>query len=75
VSEIVDRVSLVPLAAVHSTHDEFVSVSEIEDLVARAGEPKRLWLVDARDHRFSDRLAELDLRLAEAVDWIATARR
>jgi pimeloyl-ACP methyl ester carboxylesterase len=75
VSEIVDRVAPLPLAAVHSTHDEFVPVSEIEDLVSRAGEPKRLWLVDARDHRFSDRLAELDLRLVEAVDWIATARR
>jgi dienelactone hydrolase len=75
VAEIVDRMAPVPLAAVHSTHDEFVPPSEVQAILARARDPKRLWLIEARDHRFSDRLAELDLRLTEALDWIDASRR
>jgi len=60
----------VPLAAIHSTRDEFVPLSEVQRVFAAAGEPKRLWIVKASNHRFSDNLQEFDRRLLEAVAWI-----
>ena len=65
------KVAPLPLAAIHSTHDEFVPLADVQRIVSAAGEPKRLWIVDAADHRFSDALPELDRRLVEALAWIA----
>jgi dienelactone hydrolase len=67
---IVDRVSPLPLAAIHSTNDEFVPVSEIQKVMQAARDPKKLWIVKASNHRFSDNLSGLDQRLAEAIDWV-----
>jgi fermentation-respiration switch protein FrsA (DUF1100 family) len=68
---IVHRVGPVPLGAIHSTRDEFVPLSEIQKVFDAASEPKKLWIVKASDHRFSDNLQEFDRRLLEAVGWIA----
>lgn len=68
--EIVSRVSPVPLAALHSTHDEFVALPAIRDILAQAREPKRLWVIEAADHRFSDNRPEFERRLKEAIAWI-----
>jgi fermentation-respiration switch protein FrsA (DUF1100 family) len=65
------QVAPLPLAAIHATHDEFVPLADVQRIVAAAREPKRLWIVDAADHRFSDALPELDRRLVEALAWIA----
>jgi hypothetical protein len=35
-----------------------------------AGEPKRLWIVTASNHRFSDNQDEFDRRLLEALTWV-----
>src|SRR6185295_9674131 len=67
---IVGGVSPAPLAAIHSTRDEFVPVSVVQRVLDAAREPKRLWIVRASDHRFSDNLAEFDRRLLEALAWI-----
>jgi alpha-beta hydrolase superfamily lysophospholipase len=67
---IIARVAPLPLASIHSTHDEFVSPADEQDLVSRAATPKRLWVVPAADHRFSDNLGEFDTRLLEALAWI-----
>ncbi|HET7220348.1 MAG TPA: alpha/beta hydrolase [Vicinamibacterales bacterium] len=64
------RLAPLPLAAIHSTRDEFVPLSEVTRIVEAAREPKRLWIIDAADHRFSDKVAELDDRLLEAISWI-----
>jgi hypothetical protein len=40
-----------------------------------AREPKRLWLIDAADHRFSDGRVPLQQALAEAVTWIGSSAR
>ena len=66
---IVNRVAPLPLAAIHSTQDEFVPVTEVERVFAQATEPKRLWIVRASNHRFSDNLDEFDRRLLEAIAW------
>jgi len=67
---IADRVAPVPLAVIHSTHDEFVPVPVVEKILDAAHEPKRLWLVNASNHRFSDKVAEFDQRLLDALEWV-----
>jgi fermentation-respiration switch protein FrsA (DUF1100 family) len=64
------RVSPLPLAAIHSTHDEFVPVVDVQKVLDAASEPKRLWVVQASDHRFSDNPVEFNRRLLEAIDWV-----
>ena len=71
VLEIIDRVAPIPVAAIHSTRDEFVPIAQIQRVIDRAKEPKQLWTVPAADHRFSDNLAEFDRRLLEAMSWVA----
>jgi fermentation-respiration switch protein FrsA (DUF1100 family) len=67
---LVSRVAPAPLAAIHSTRDEFVPLSEVQRVLSAAREPKKLWIVNAGDHRFSDNLAEFDRRLLEALGWV-----
>ena len=69
VAAIVDRIAPLPLAAIHSTHDEFVPVADVERVLKGAKEPKRLWIVNAANHRFSDNLNEFDQRLLDAIAW------
>ncbi len=73
-ADLVGNIAPVPLAAIHATHDEFVPLAEVERIMARAGAPKRLWILEARDHRFSDRLAEFDASLLDAVRWVRANR-
>jgi hypothetical protein len=70
VATIVDRVAPVPLGAIHSMQDEFVPVAQVQRVLERAKEPKKLWIIKAGDHRFSDNLAEFDRCLLEAITWI-----
>lgn len=69
-ASVVARVSPTPVAALHSTRDEFVPLSEVQSIFDAAKEPKRLWVIKASDHRFSDNLTEFDQRLLEAIAWI-----
>jgi hypothetical protein len=71
---IVDRVGPTPLGAIHSTQDEFVPLADVQKVLDAATEPKKLWIVKASDHRFSDNLAEFDRRLLEAMDWLSQNR-
>jgi dienelactone hydrolase len=74
-SDYVVKLGAVPLAAIHSRHDEFVPLDVVEHLVDRAAGPHHLWTIDAADHRFSDRPDELAARIDEAVAWIREQRR
>jgi fermentation-respiration switch protein FrsA (DUF1100 family) len=67
---IVDRMGPAPLAAIHSARDEFVPMAEVQRVLEAAREPKRLWVVEASNHRFSSNLAEFDRRLMEAIAWV-----
>ena len=64
-ASVVSRVAPTPLAAIHSTHDEFVSVKEIQTILRQSSGPKTLAIVKASDHRFSGNLAEFHQRLIE----------
>jgi hypothetical protein len=70
VEDIIARVSPVPLAEIHSTHDEFLPLEKAKLMLALAGEPKRMWVIEAANHRFSDNREELDRRIFEALEWI-----
>jgi fermentation-respiration switch protein FrsA (DUF1100 family) len=67
---IVRRLDRTPLAAINSSQDEFVPVADVRRIIDAANEPKRLWIIKASDHRFSDNQAELDRRLIEAIAWV-----
>jgi pimeloyl-ACP methyl ester carboxylesterase len=69
-ADVVKRVAPVPFAVINSTHDEFVPLAVIQQIFAAANPPKRLWIVEAADHRFSDNLNEFDRRLLEAIAWV-----
>jgi type IV secretory pathway VirJ component len=70
---VIAKVAPLPLAAVHSSRDEFVPVAQVERVIAAAGEPKRLWIVNASDHRFSGNIGDCDRRLLDAIGWIHLA--
>jgi alpha-beta hydrolase superfamily lysophospholipase len=66
----VAAVAPLPLALVQSTHDEFVPLADTQRIFAHASSPKRLWIVEAANHRFSNNLPEFDARLMEAIEWV-----
>jgi type IV secretory pathway VirJ component len=70
-ADIINRVSPAPIAVIQSTGDEFVPVSEVQKIVAAAHEPKRLWIVKASNHRFSDNMPDFERCLLQAIAWIA----
>lgn len=70
VGAIIDKVSPMPLAALHSTADEFVPVADIQRMMDKAKAPKRLWIITASNHRFSGNEQEFDRRLLEAIGWV-----
>ena len=47
-------------------------LAEVQRVLEAAKEPKRLWIVKASDHRFSDNIQEFDQRLVEAIEWVRT---
>jgi fermentation-respiration switch protein FrsA (DUF1100 family) len=67
---VIGNVAPIPLAAIHSTNDEFVPLSEVQRILLAAKEPKRLWVIKAANHRFSNNLAEFDQRLLDAIEWL-----
>jgi alpha-beta hydrolase superfamily lysophospholipase len=75
VARIIDRLAPLPLAAIHSTHDEFAPVPAVNRLMDRARDPKRLWIIPASNHRFSGSEEEFRRRLLEAVAWVKAAGR
>jgi fermentation-respiration switch protein FrsA (DUF1100 family) len=73
-ASLIERVSPLPVAAIHSTRDEFVPLPEAQRVLDAAREPKRLWIVKASNHRFSDNQAEFEARLIEAITWVKANR-
>jgi hypothetical protein len=70
VAAVIGRVTPLPVATIHSTHDAFVPLDEAKGLIARAGEPSRLWIVDAQNHNFEGNVEGLQRGIVEALQWI-----
>jgi fermentation-respiration switch protein FrsA (DUF1100 family) len=69
-SAVVPRVAPTPLAAIHSTSDEFVPLATVQAIMEKAREPKRLWTIKASNHGFTDNFKDFDAALLEAIQWI-----
>ena len=69
----VARLAPLPLAQLHSTHDEYVPLEEARRVYERAGAPKRMWVIDASDHRFSNQATEFSR--GSSRPWIGWRRR
>ena len=71
-SDFVPRLGGIRLVAIHSTHDEFVPVDDVKRVVEPLTATRKLWLVEATDHRFSGNTDEMHRRLLEALEWFKT---
>jgi len=70
-ANVIAGVSPVPLYMIQSVKDEYVPQAEYERLNAAAREPKKLVLIDASNHRFTDRRPQLRAAYAAGLTWIA----
>ncbi len=64
------RVSPIPLCLIHSTTDEYVTEADYRLFEAVAKAPKKLILIKASNHRFTDRKDELKQQLMTCLAWI-----
>jgi dienelactone hydrolase len=67
-------VSPVPLVMIQSTRDEYVPTSDYRDLDSAARAPHRQVLIDASNHRFTDRIPELQRAFDAALAWITATK-
>ena len=61
----------IPLAMIQSTRDEYVRESDYRAMERAARDPKRLTLIEASNHRFTDRIPQLRRAYSDALAWIA----
>jgi hypothetical protein len=59
-----------PLAMIHSTHDEWDPIERISQLFLQAPDPKRFIPVDASNHRFSDKVPQVLENVDQSLQWI-----
>lgn len=59
----------VPVAFVHSTGDEFVPLNTVRELYTHTGPSRRLDVIAARNHQFSDARAAVTAKVVECLDW------
>ncbi|MCU1296340.1 MAG: Type secretory pathway, VirJ component [Acidobacteriaceae bacterium] len=64
------RVSPLPLLVIASTSDEYVTPETTRALFSEAREPKRLVIINARDHKYSGNTDGFFRTLREGVNWI-----
>jgi pimeloyl-ACP methyl ester carboxylesterase len=63
-------VSPLPLFMIQSTKDEYVREADYRMFESTAKAPKRLVLIEASNHRFTDRLPELRTQFLAGLAWI-----
>ena len=66
----IGRVSPIPLCMLQSKKDEYVPESDYRAQATAAREPKRQVLIDASNHRFTDRQKELREAYLAGIEWI-----
>jgi alpha-beta hydrolase superfamily lysophospholipase len=59
-----------PLVMIQSKKDEYVPEADYRAFERAAHDPSRLVLIDASNHRFTDRMPQLHRAYADALDWI-----
>ena len=72
----VAKLGTVPLFAIHARHDEFVPVADVQRLMSLPGDgPRKLVVLEAADHRFSDKQPELQKAIQDAYAWMKGSPR
>jgi dienelactone hydrolase len=69
--DVIADVAPLPLYMIQSTTDEYVPKAEWERLLADARAPKKQILIEAANHRFTDKRAEVGAAYASGLGWIA----
>ena len=59
-----------PVYMIQSTRDEYVPERDYRELEAAARSPKKLALIPASNHRFTDKIPELRKEYTAALAWI-----
>lgn len=73
-SEFVGLVAPLPLFVISSSHDEYVTLEATRSLFARAREPKKLAIIEARDHKYGGNTDEFFRTLKQSLTWIVQPR-
>lgn len=68
--EFVARIAPLPLCMIQSTRDEYVTEADYRLFERIANDPKRFVLIDAANHRFTDKRQELKLQLTACFSWM-----
>lgn len=71
VAAIVDRLAPLPLAQLQVGQGDLLPHAGAKRLYDRAGEPKRMWVIDTGDDPLTDDVGEFARGLLEAMDWVA----
>jgi type IV secretory pathway VirJ component len=69
---VIASVSPLPLWMIQSTKDEYVTEQDYRVFENAARPPKRLVLIEANNHRFTNRLEELHKQFLAGLAWIQT---
>jgi type IV secretory pathway VirJ component len=69
--EVIAAVAPLPLYMIQSKKDEYVAAADYERFRAAARDPKQLVLIDASNHRFTDRRPELSAAFTAGLAWIS----
>jgi hypothetical protein len=68
--EFVPAIAPLPLCMIQSTRDEYVTEADYRLFEKVARDPKRLVLIDAGNHRFTDRRKELQVEILGCLAWM-----
>ena len=72
--DFIGLVSPLPLYMIQSKKDEYVTVRDYRELEEAARPPRKLALIDASNHRFTDKLDDLRREFSNGVAWIRAPR-
>jgi type IV secretory pathway VirJ component len=68
---VIAGVAPLPIWMIQSTRDEYVKETDYRRFEAAAKPPKRLVLIEAGNHRFTDKIPELKEQVIAGLAWIA----
>jgi dienelactone hydrolase len=74
-ADYIAAVAPLPLVMLQSKRDEYVPEADYRALETKAAAPHRLVLIDASNHRFTDKIPELRKAYADALLWIGASDR
>lgn len=73
--DFIAKVSPLPLFVIASTSNEYITPEATRALFSAAREPKRLVMIDARDHKYSGNTEGFFRALREGLNWIQQQHR